>query len=61
MSRRRRITATELAECSVCERRVLLDRLRGKRRTSQSLAEMAAGEAVHRRLDREAQQLLQGQ
>jgi hypothetical protein len=60
MSRRRQITATELAECSVCERRVLLDRLRGKRRTPQSLAEMAAGEAVHRRLDREAQQQLQG-
>jgi hypothetical protein len=54
MKRARHITATELAECCVCEQRVLFDRTRGKRRTAQSRQRMWAGEAAHSALHQEA-------
>ena len=47
MSRKRHVTASELAECCVCEQRVLFDRTRGCRRTLASQRDMAAGGATH--------------
>jgi hypothetical protein len=54
MRHKRHITATELAECCVCEQRVVLDRLQGRRRTAEAQQQMAAGEAAHAALHREA-------
>jgi hypothetical protein len=54
MKRARHITATELAECCVCEQRVLFDRTRGKRRSAQRRQQMLAGEAAHSALHQEA-------
>ena len=48
------VTATELAECCVCEQRVVLDRQHGKRRTASSRHRMRAGTDVHAELHREA-------
>jgi hypothetical protein len=54
VKRTRHITATDLAECCVCEQRVLFDHVRGKRRTAQRRQQMLAGEAAHAALHREA-------
>lgn len=54
MKRTRHLTATELAECSVCEQRVVFDHLRGRRRTAASQRQMVAGTAVHAALHRDA-------
>lgn len=54
MKRSRYLTATDIAECCVCEQRVVLDHLRGKRRTAASHRLMRAGTAVHAELHREA-------
>jgi len=51
---RRHVTASELAECCVCEKRVVLDRQRGKQRTARSTQQMRAGEVVHQALHRDA-------
>ena len=48
------VTATELAECCVCEQRVVLDRQHGKRRTASSRRRMRTGTDVHAELHREA-------
>ena len=50
----RQVTATELAECCVCEQRVLFDRRRGRRRIAETVQRMRAGEAAHAALHREA-------
>ncbi len=47
MTRERRITASELAECCLCEQRVVFDAVRGKRRTAESEREMKEGERTH--------------
>jgi len=54
VKRLRHLTATDIAECCVCEQRVVLDHLRGKRRTAASRRRMHAGTAVHEELHREA-------
>ena len=54
MKRVRHVTATELAECCVCEQRVVFDHLRGKRRTEACRRLMRAGSAAHEELHREA-------
>ena len=54
MKRVRHLTATELADCCLCEQRVVLDRLRGKRRTAACRRIMRAGSAAHEELHREA-------
>jgi hypothetical protein len=54
VKRSRHLTATDIAECCVCEQRVVLDHLRGKRRTASSRRLMRAGTAVHAELHREA-------
>jgi hypothetical protein len=54
VKRSRLITATELADCCVCEQRVMFDRLRGKRRTSACRRRMRAGTAGHAELHRQA-------
>lgn len=54
MKRSRYLTATDLAECCVCEQRVVLDHLRGKRRTAASRRLMRAGTAAHAELHRDA-------
>lgn len=54
MKRSRYLTATDIAECCVCEQRVVLDHLRGKRRTASSRRLMRAGTAAHAELHREA-------
>ncbi len=54
MKRSRRITATDIADCSVCEQRAVFDHLRGKRRTVASVGLMQAGTAAHAELHREA-------
>jgi hypothetical protein len=56
VKRTRHITASELADCCVCEQRVVFDRLRGKRRTAQSREQMRAGVAAHTALHRQALQ-----
>jgi hypothetical protein len=50
----RHLTATDIAECCVCEQRVVLDHRRGKRRTALSRRLMRAGTAAHAELHREA-------
>lgn len=60
MKQKRHITATELAECCVCEQRVLFDRLRGQRRTAEARRQMRAGESAHAALHREAQRYQAG-
>lgn len=54
MTRKRRITASELAECCLCEQRVVFDRQRGKRRTPESEREMEEGERTHAAMHEEA-------
>jgi hypothetical protein len=54
VKRSRYVTATDIAECCVCEQRVVLDHLRGKRRTAASRRLMCAGTAAHAELHREA-------
>lgn len=54
MKRSRHITATQLADCCLCEQRVVLDDLRGKRRTAASRRLMRSGTAAHADLHREA-------
>ena len=54
MKRSRYLTATDIAECCVCEQRVVLDHLRGKRRTAASRRLMHAGTVTHAELHREA-------
>jgi len=54
VKRTRNVTASELAECCVCEQRVVLDYLRGKRRAAASRRRMDAGTAAHARLHRDA-------
>lgn len=54
MKRDRHVTATELAECCVCEQRVVFDHLRGRRRTAACRRHMRAGSAAHEELHREA-------
>lgn len=54
MKRSRHLTATDIAECCVCEQRVVLDYLRGKCRTAASRSRMRAGTAAHAELHREA-------
>jgi len=58
MTRKRRVTATDLAECCVCEQRVLFDMDRGKLRTPERRRAMEAGEAAHAALHRAALQEL---
>ena len=50
MKRQRPVTATEVSECCWCEQRIVLDRLRGKRRSAEAWREMAAGTAAHAEL-----------
>src|SRR4051794_15817529 len=57
----RHVTATELAECCVCEQRVVFDQTRGKRRTMHSERQMRAGTATHAELHRKALRQLEGQ
>lgn len=54
MKRSRYLTATDIAECCVCEQRVVFNHLRGKRRTAASRRLMHAGTAAHAELHREA-------
>lgn len=54
MKSKRAITATQLAECCVCEQRVVFDHLRGRRRTQACQRRMQEGTAVHARLHRDA-------
>lgn len=54
MKHSRYLTATDIAECCVCEQRVVFDHLRGKRRTAASRRLMRAGTMVHAELHREA-------
>jgi len=54
VKRSRHLTATDIAECCVCEQRVVLDHLRGKRRTAASRGLMHAGTALHAELHWEA-------
>ena len=54
MRRDRHVTATELAECCVCEQRVVFDHQRGNRRTVACRRLMRAGGAAHEELHREA-------
>jgi hypothetical protein len=49
----RSVSASELAQMGVCEQRVLLEHLHGKRRTKQQRADMACGDAEHLRFYRE--------
>jgi hypothetical protein len=54
VKRSRYLTATQLAECCLCEQRVVLDDLRGKRRTAASRRLMRSGTAAHADLHQEA-------
>lgn len=58
MRRKRRITASELAECCLCEQRVVFDGLRGKRRTTESEREMVEGERTHAAMHQAAMHLV---
>jgi len=54
MKRKHHVTATDLAECCVCEQRVVFDRMRGKRRSGERWQHMQAGQAMHAELHRQA-------
>jgi hypothetical protein len=61
VKRSRHLTATQLAECCVCEQRVVLDDLRGKRRTAASRRLMRSGAAAHADRHRDALRTLSAQ
>ena len=55
MKRSRYLTATDIAESTMCEQRAVFDHQRGKRRTAACRRVMRAGTAAHAQLHREAQ------